>query len=165
MKLDSLEKLYAHELKDLWSASKQAQQALPSMIEAADDQELKQTLTAYSKAYDDRIERLETIFDGMDFEPRGHRCKGMSGLVDEAKDLLQAEATPEVRDAGIIASTQRIHHYEMAGYGVARTYAEKLGEQAAADLLQKTLDEAGDANRALTRLAERRINFEALVTA
>lgn len=159
MNLDSLKKLYVHELKDLHSAERQILDALPAMAEAAKDDGLKQAFKDHMTETEEHISRLETIFKGLKFEPGGHHCKGMEGLISEGKDMLKSDVDKDVQDAGLIAAAQRVEHYEMAGYGVARTYAEKLGEFDAADLLQKTLDEEGAADRKLSRLAERRINF------
>ena len=163
MKLESLKSLYVHELKDLYSAETQIQEALPRMIEAADDEGLKDALRSHLKETRDQIGRLETIFEDLEYSPRGHRCKGMEGLIREGEDLLKDVADDDVLDAAIISASQRIEHYEMAGYGVARAYAEKLGDYSAADLLRKSLEEEGAADRKLTDLAERRINFEAAV--
>lgn len=162
MKIDSLEKLYVHELKDLWSAENQVVDVLPRVIEAVRDDELRKALVEHQDDTEGQIGRLNTIFDALDFGPRGHHCDGMEGLLKELKDALETDVE-EVRDAMIIAAMQRVEHYEMAGYGVARTFARKLGEQDAADLLQKSLEEEGQADRDLTRIAETRINFEALV--
>ncbi len=102
------------------------------------------------------------MFEDLDYEPGGHRCRGAEGLIAEASEVLARGLDDEVQDAALVSAAQRIEHYEMAGYGVARTYAEKLGRSEDADLLQKTLDEEGATDRRLTRLAERRLNFVAM---
>ena len=163
MKLESLRKLYIHELKDLYSAENQILDALPKMIEATGDKDLRKALEKHGKQTEKQIKRLEKIFKGLDAKPGGHKCRGMEGLLKEASDILKADADPDVRDAGIVAASQRVEHYEMAGYGVARTFAEKLGDYKAADLLQETLNEEALADQTLTRLAERKLNFEAMV--
>lgn len=163
MKLDSLKKLYVHQLKDLFSAENQIVDALPKMVQAAADDDLKQAFADHLEETKEQVKRLETIFAGLDFGPHGEHCDGAAGLIKEAEGLMKGEIEQPVLDAGLIAAAQRVEHYEMAGYGCARTYAEKLGYQDAADLLQKTLDEEAGANQKLTRLAERRLNFEALV--
>ncbi len=164
MKLESLEKLFVHELKDLHSAESQMIEALPKMIEAANDEGLKRAFRSHLEETRKQLSRIEKIMEGTEFSPRGSRCKGMEGLIEEGSDIIKKpDIEPDVLDAALIAAAQRIEHYEMAGYGVARTYAEKLGRYDAADLLQKTLDEEGAADRELSRLAERRINFEAAV--
>jgi ferritin-like metal-binding protein YciE len=160
--MDSLKKLWVHELKDLYSAENQIIEALPRVIDAVQDDELKKAYQDHEKKTREHVKRLETIFSGLDFEPGGHRCVGMEGLLKEVKDILNGDVDEGVVDAALVAATQRIEHYEIAGYGVARTFAEKLGERDAADLLQKTLEEEGLADITLTRLAERRLNFEAM---
>ncbi len=163
MKLDSLEKLFVHQLKDLFSAENQIVDAMPQMIDAISDDELRTSFEDHLAETKTQIARLEEIFSKMDFGPHGERCQGAAGLIEEAKGLLKADTEPPVLDAGLVAAAQRIEHYEMAGYGCAVAFAEKLGNQHAADLLRKTLDEEAAANRNLTRLAERSLNFEALV--
>ena len=101
-------------------------------------------------------------FKSLDFEPGGHKCAAMEGLIKEGAGLMKSDVSPRVLDAALVAAVQRVEHYEMAGYGTARAYAEKLGEHKAADELQKTLNEEGHANQTLTRLAERSINFLAM---
>ena len=164
LKLDSLKKLYIHELKDLHSAESQILDSMPRMIEAVSDKGLKKALQTHQKQTERQVKRLEKIFGSLDARPGGHKCRGMEGLLKEAKDLLEADSEPEVLDAAIVAATQRVEHYEMAGYGVARTYAEKLGDYKAADLLQETLNEEANADQTLSRLAERHLNFQAMST-
>lgn len=163
MNLDSLSKLYVHELKDLYSAEKQLIDALPKMIAAASNKDLKQALKDHLVATRRQVQRLDRIFARVDFSPRGHKCKGMEGLIKEGASLLKEDSEPDVLDAAIIAAAQHVEHYEMAGYGVARTYAEKLGDYKAADLLQKSLEEEAQADRQLSRIAERTVNFQAMV--
>jgi len=162
MKMESLHKLYVHQLKDIYSAESQMLQAIPKMAEAAKDDELTQAFHDHLKETKQHIERLQQIFKGLDFEPGGHKCKAMEGLIQEATDLVNEDIEPAVIDAGLIAAAQRIEHYEIASYGSARAYAEKLGFAEAADLLDKTLQEEGETDRQLSRLAERRINFLAM---
>jgi ferritin-like metal-binding protein YciE len=163
MKLESLHKLWIHELKDLHSAETQILEALPKLAAASSHDELQTALGEHLKETRTHVARLEKIFKGLDFEATGQRCKGMEGLLEEGKGILTAEAEPMVRDAGIIAACQRVEHYEIAGYGTAAAYAEILGEHEAAKLLQETLDEESAADTRLTRLARKRINFEAMV--
>lgn len=163
MNLDSLRKLYVHELKDLYSAEQQIVDALPKMIAGAGNKDLKKALKEHLEVTRKQAKRLEKVFAGMDFSPRGSKCEGMAGLLKEGASLLKEKADPDVLDAAIIAAAQRVEHYEIAGYGVARTYAEKLGDYKAADLLQQSLEEEAQADRHLSRLAERTINFQAMV--
>jgi len=159
MKLDSLEKLFVQELKDLYSAETQLLEAIPKMEAAATDTGLKEAFASHLKETQNHVARLEAIFTKMDFQPGGHRCMAMEGLIQEGTELMSSDVTHHVLDAALIAAAQRVEHYEMAGYGTARAYAEKLGDHEAADTLQQTLNEEGHANQALTRLAERKINY------
>jgi len=163
MKIETLKDLFHHELKDLWSAEDQITRALPKMIDAASDKELLTALSEHLKATREHRRRIEAICEEQGWGPRGHKCVGMEGLIKESEDLLKDDLPTEVRDAAIIGAAQRVEHYEIAAYGTARTYAEKLGLTSAADRLQTTLEEEGEADRLMTRLAERRINFEAMV--
>lgn len=163
MNLDSLTKLYVHELKDLYSAEKQLVEALPKMISAASNKDLKKALKDHLAETRRQVQRLDKVFARTEYSPRGHKCVGMEGLIKEGASLLKEDSEPDVLDAAIIAAAQRVEHYEMAGYGTARTYAEKLGDYKAADLLQENLEEEAQADRLLSRLAERTINFQAMV--
>ncbi len=162
MKLESLEKLFVHELKDLHSAESQILKALPEMEKAASHDELKAAFAKHYKETKVHVQRLESIFKGLEFEPGGHKCKAAEGLIAEGKDMIEAEAEDAVRDAGLIGAAQRVEHYEMAAYGTAVALAEKLGMQEAADTLRLTLEEEGKTDRDLTALAERVVNFKAL---
>ena len=165
LKLDSLEKLYVMELKDLYSAENQLLDALPKIIDAVSDECLKTAFQKHLKETNQQVARLEKIFSKMEFSPDGHKCEGMAGLLKEGEELMKAKDIDDhVRDAALIAAAQRCEHYEMAGYGTARTYAEKLGDYEAADLLQETLNEEGATDQHLSRIAERSINFQALVS-
>ncbi|QDT04699.1 hypothetical protein K227x_30930 [Rubripirellula lacrimiformis] len=162
MILDSLSKLYVHELKDLYSAETQLLAALPKMEAAATNDDLKKCFADHLSETKTHAKRLESIFADLDFEPGGHKCVAMAGLIEEGEGLINSDIEPHVLDAGLIAAAQRVEHYEMAGYGTARAYADKLGNHDAAEVLQLTLNEEGLANQKLTRLAERKINFLAL---
>lgn len=162
MKLDTLHKLFVHELKDLHSAETQLLEALPKMEAAAHNPDLKKAFTSHLKETQGHVKRLETIFRGLEFSPNGHKCAAMEGLIEEGEELLKSELPQPILDAALIAAAQRVEHYEMSGYGTARAHAEQLGMYEAADQLQQTLDEEGQANQKLTRLAERKINFLAM---
>jgi ferritin-like metal-binding protein YciE len=163
MKMTTLEDLFHHELKDLYNAEKQLTKALPKMAKAATNQQLKDAFETHLKETEGQIERLEKLFARLDIGARGTKCKAMEGLIEEGKDVLEAEMADDVRDAALIAAAQRVEHYEMAGYGCARTYAQMLGFPEAAELLQQTLDEEGAADKKLTAIAMERVNEEALV--
>ncbi len=163
MKIDSLKKLFVHELKDLYSAEKQILSHMDKVIDKTTDPKLNTALSEHRDLTRTHVERLESIFEALDHEPGGKKCKGMEGLLKEADDVL-AETTADAagRDAGIIAAAQRVEHYEMAGYGTARTYARMLGKDDLAETLQKTLDEEADADEKLTRIAEYVVNPKAI---
>lgn len=165
MKLATLHDLYVDELKDLYNAEHQLLKALPKMAKAASDPSLAKAFTNHLGETQTQIERLEKIFEKLDTSPKGRTCKAMKGLLEEGKDVMADDADPMVMDAALIASAQRVEHYEMAGYGCVRTYARLLGYDQAADLLQQTLDEEGAADKKLTKLAETVINAEAVAPA
>ncbi len=161
MPLNSLHDLYVEELKDLYSAENQLLKALPQMAKKATAKELKAAFTEHLGVTQTQIERLTQIFTELDVSPKGKKCKAMEGLVAEGKDVIDETGNPSVIDAALIASAQRVEHYEMAGYGCVRTFANLLGYTDAVALLQETLDEEGDADKKLTELAETIINVEA----
>ncbi|MBV8267044.1 MAG: ferritin-like domain-containing protein [Planctomycetaceae bacterium] len=163
MKIESLRDLYIEELQDLYSAENQIVKALPKMAKAASHQELQAAFTEHLEQTKGHVERLETIFKGLDELPKGKTCKAMEGLIKEGEDMVKAKAEPSVHDAGLIAAAQRVEHYEIAGYGTVRTYARLLKEGEAAGLLQQTLDEEAATDKKLTQLAESVINAEAAV--
>lgn len=161
MELATLKDLYVDELKDLYSAENQLTKALPKMAKAATEPALKKAFEHHLEQTKGHIERLEQIFTALDEKPTGKVCKAMKGLVEEGDEMIAEEAEPSVKDAGLISSAQRVEHYEMAGYGCVRTYAQELGETKAAALLQKTLEEEAQTDEALTKLAVKVINVKA----
>lgn len=161
MKMETLQALYIEELKDLYSAENQLSKALPKMAKTASSAELREAFEEHLAETQVHIDRLESIFKTLDASPKGKKCKGMEGLLLEGKDMMEEEGDESVIDAGLIAAAQRVEHYEMAGYGCARTYARLLGFDQAADQLQTTLEEEGACDRRLTELAETVINLEA----
>jgi len=161
VKLQTLEDLLVKELRDLYSAEKQLIRALPKMAKAANSEALREALQEHLEVTKEQAARLEQIFDQLGISSRGPKCEAMEGLIAEGEELLEQEGAPAVMDAGIISAAQRVEHYEMAGYGSARTFARLLGHDEMAETLQKTLDEEGDANEKLTELAESEINVEA----
>jgi len=160
MELSSLEDLLVEELKDLYSAENQLLKAIPKMAKAATSKTLKSGFEKHLKQTEGHVERLEQVCELFDVSPKGKKCKAMEGLIEEGADVIKEDAEPEVKDAALIAAAQRVEHYEIAGYGCVRTYAKLLGNDKAARLLQQTLDEEGDTDKALTKLAET-INVEA----
>jgi ferritin-like metal-binding protein YciE len=160
MKLSSLKDLYLEQLGDLYDAERQIIQALPGMIDAASSEDLKRGLTEHLEVTKAQAGRLEKIFAGLNQTPKGEKCKGIEGVIAEGSDLIDRIDDPDVRDAAIIASAQRVEHYEMAGYGTARTYAGLLGLEQDSQLLRQTLDEEKEADQKLTALASQ-INVNA----
>ena len=153
MEINSLQELYVEQLKDLYDAEHQIMKALPKMIDKADSEELKDALSEHLEVTKQQANRIERVFIDMGEKAKAAKCKGMQGVLAEGDDLVGDIEDPNVRDAAIIAAAQRVEHYEMAGYGTARTYAAQLGEDEAADLLQQTLDEEKEADKKLTQLA------------
>jgi ferritin-like metal-binding protein YciE len=157
---NTLKDLYVDELKDLYDAEHQIIKALPKMIEAASSEELQSALTEHLEITRTQAERIEQIFESMGEKAKAKKCKGMEGVIKEGSEVIEENDDEQVRDAGIIAAAQRVEHYEMAGYGTARTYATLLGEDEAAELLEQTLNEEKEADEKLSQLAEQ-INVEA----
>src|SRR5688572_21715801 len=141
MELDTLRDLYIHELKDLYSAEKQIIRALPKMAKAATNRQLAAAFNQHLTQTKKQAERLEQILESHGESTRGPKCAGMEGLLTEGDEMATEDAEDEVRDAGLIAAAQRVEHYEIAGYGCARTYAEELGDKRGAKLLDTTLRE------------------------
>jgi len=162
MKLDSLEKLYISELQDLFSAENQILKALPKMAKAASSPELQAAFKEHLEQTKGQVERLQKIFDRMEKSPKGKKCKAMEGLLEEGEELMKEDAAPVVLDAGLIAAAQRVEHYEMAGYGTVRTFAQHLNLEEDAKLLQETLNEEEETDKKLTELAESVINVQAV---
>ncbi len=164
MAVDSLESLFLHELKDVYSAEQQVLKALPKLIKAVKAAELATALKEHLTATKVHAERLQQILKAYGAKPAGPKCKGMEGVLAEGDEILKEDMPPEVRDAAIISASQRVEHYEMAAYGCLRTFAKVLGDLPSAQLLQTTLDEEADADRKLTQLAEFAINIRASKT-
>ena len=162
MKMKSFEDLFHHELKDLYSAEKQLTKALPKMAKAASNEELRQAFEDHLQETETQLERLEQIFKQLEIPTtRVQKCKAMEGLIEEGKEILEEDMEPELLDAALICAAQRVEHYEIAGYGCARTFAQRLGLGEIADLLQTTLDEEGNTDKRLTEIAESMVNQEA----
>lgn len=163
MKMKTLADLLAHELKDLYSAEKQLTKALPKMVKAATSESLQEAFSTHLEETEQQIVRLEEVMEMLEVPTRGPKCKAMEGLIEEGKHVLEEEMDDDVRDAALIAAAQRVEHYEIAGYGCARTFAEMLGHSEVAELLQQTLDEEKSADEKLTQIAMDHINEEAAV--
>jgi len=158
MKLQTLQDLFVEEIRDLYNAEQQVAKALPKMEKAAHSPELQNAYRMHLDQTKNQVERLKQIFGDLKLPVRGKTCKGMEGIISEGEELLKEDADPDVRDAGLIASAQKVEHYEISSYGTARTYAKQLGYTNAARLLQQTLEEERQTDEKLTSLAERSIN-------
>lgn len=163
MSANSLHELYVEQLQDLYNAEQQIIKALPKMIEEVQSDELRNALTEHLEVTRTQATRIETICEELGEDPENEKCKGMEGVLKEGSDLLK-EVSEHVKNAAIIASAQRVEHYEMAGYGTARTYARLLGFEEAAGMLEQTLEEEKLADETLSELAEK-LNAEALEAA
>jgi ferritin-like metal-binding protein YciE len=162
METNSLRELYVEHLRDLYSAENQITKALPRMAKKAGSEELKQAFEEHLQQTENQIARLERIFTNIEKGPRGKKCVGMEGLIEEGKEVMSEKMEAEVMDAALIAAAQKVEHYEIAAYGTVRAYAELLGEEEAMQLLTETLEEESATDQKLTEIAESTINVEAL---
>ena len=161
MELETLKDLYIHELKDLYSAENQLLKALPKMAKAATNDKLAKGFNDHLSQTEEHAARLETILGSHDEITRGPKCKGMEGLLEEGKEMIEEDADEEVRDAGLISAAQRVEHYEMAGYGCAIAYAQTLGHKDDVKVLKQTIGEEGATDKALTKIALSVVNLKA----
>jgi ferritin-like metal-binding protein YciE len=160
-KLQTLDDLLVDQLQDLYDAEKRLTKALPKMAEAATNAQLKQAFETHLGQTEGHVDRLKTVFKLLNKRPKATPCEAMKGLIKEGEHMINADGDSDVRDAALIAAAQRVEHYEIAGYGSARTFAEQLGKAEAADLLQQTLDEEGKTDKTLTQIAQQTINRRA----
>lgn len=158
---NSLQKLYVEQLKDLYNAENQLVKALPKMAKAARSEALREGFEQHLQQTKGHVQRLEQIFGAMDENPKGRKCAGMQGLVQEGEEVIEENSDGDALDAGLIAAAQRVEHYEIAGYGCVRTFAELLGESEAVNLLQQTLDEEKETDEKLTEIGKE-VNTEAM---
>ncbi len=150
----TLNDLYIEQLRDLYNAEQQLVQALPKMASAATNRELQEAIQDHLEETHEQIQRLNTIFAELGVGASGEMCAAMRGLVEEGEKAISEHMDPDVRDAALIASAQRVEHYEIAGYGTVRSFAKQLGFGNQADILQVSLDEEGAADKRLTKIAE-----------
>lgn len=163
MNLDTLKQLYVNELRDLYNAENQLIKALPKMAKGASSEELKEAFEKHLEQTKGQVQRLEEVFEEIDEKPKGKTCQAMKGLIEEGSEVLKANGEDSVIDAGIIVAAQKVEHYEMAGYGSVRAFAQLLGKEKSVGLLQQTLDEESGANELLNKLAEDIVNPEAVM--
>jgi ferritin-like metal-binding protein YciE len=160
-KLSSLDDLLVHELQDVYNAEAQILKALPKMTKVASSPDLKAAFEEHRVQTEGQVTRLEQVFELLGMSPKGRKCEGMAGLLEEGKSVMEQEAEPSVKDAALIASAQKVEHYEIAAYGCLCTYAEMLGYDQVHELLGRNLDEEETTDQRLTALAESVINPEA----
>lgn len=153
MSLENLHDLFVHELQDLHDAENQLLKALPLMAQAAKSPQLKKAFEMHLRETQEQIRRLEQVFKSLDESPQGKTCKGMQGLIAEAKEELGEDADPAVMDAALIVAAQKVEHYEIAGYGSVCTFARVLEYHDAARLLKQTIAEEEATDKKLTELA------------
>ena len=158
---NSLEDLLVDQLQDLYDAETRLVSALPKMADAASDTQLKSAFKNHLTETKHQVNRLEQAFKLMNLDVKGKSCEAMKGLVKEGEEMISAKGDAAIKDAALIAAAQRVEHYEMAGYGSARTFAQRCGRHDVADLLQQTLDEEGNADKKLTQIAETWVNASA----
>lgn len=161
--MESMQKLYLEELRDVYDAEQQLVEALPKMAKNASHKQLRTAFEEHLAITQEQVRRLETIFDNLGEKPSGKKCKGMQGLLEEGEEIMKQKGDPDVKDAAMISAAQRVEHYEIAAYGSLRTYANELGLKDHAELLQRTLDEEGNTDKRLTQLATSRVNRDATV--
>jgi ferritin-like metal-binding protein YciE len=155
MKIRELSDVFEHELKDIYDAEHQITQALPKMKKAASSADLQKALDQHLEQTKGHIERLEKVFDMVGVSADRKTCKGMKGIISEGEELIKENDPCEALDAALITAAQRVEHYEIAAYGALRNYAMRLDHADAAELLQQTLDQEGETNKKLTKLAEK----------
>ncbi len=155
MSVDSIEKLFIAELKDLYSAENQITKALPKMVKSAKSSDLKKAFETHLQETEGQIERLVRICEMLGTSPKGKACEGMKGVLGEGSSMLEESEAGDVRDAALISAAQRVEHYEMAAYGSVRAYAELLGQTEAAKLLEETLEEEKAADQKLTSISQK----------
>ena len=163
MNLDTLKELYVEELRDLYNAENQLIKALPKMAKEASSDELKEAFEKHLEQTKGHVQRLEQVFEELGEKTKGKTCQAMKGLIEEGSEVLKADGEDSVLDAAIIVAAQKVEHYEIASYGSVRTFAQLLGQNKSAELLQQTLDEESEANELLNKLAEDIVNPEALM--
>ncbi len=161
MQMESLQELLVHDLRDLYSAENQLLKAMPRMVKKATNPDLKKAIETHMRETEGHVQRLQKVFEKLGKKPTGKKCAAMEGLIEEGKEMMGEDMEEDTMDAALIAVAQKIEHYEIASYGTVRTWAQLMGDEQTAKLLQQTLDEEGKTDKLLTELAESSINIEA----
>ncbi|MGA3129753.1 MAG: ferritin-like domain-containing protein [Terracidiphilus sp.] len=153
--VNTIEKLFVEELKDIYSAENQITKALPKMVKAATSDDLKAAFEHHLRETEGQIQRLDQVFETLGVSPKGKTCDGMKGVLAEGEEVLKETEKGDVRDAALISAAQRVEHYEMAAYGTVRTYAERLGKKQIVGVLEETLEEEKAADKKLTEISQK----------
>jgi ferritin-like metal-binding protein YciE len=161
MEMDSLQELLVDEMRDLYSAENQLLKALPKMSKKASNAQLKKAFETHTRETEGHVQRLQKAFEKLGKKPTGKKCAAMEGLIEEGKEMMGEDMDDDTMDAALIAIAQKVEHYEIASYGTVRTWAQQVGDDQLAKVLQQTLDEEGKTDKLLTELAESVINVEA----
>jgi ferritin-like metal-binding protein YciE len=159
--MQNLTDVLSDELKDMYSAENQILKALPKMAKASDG-ELRNAFQQHEQQTRTHVQRLEQICQDLNMSPKGKKCAGMQGIIEEGSDVLSASGNKQAMEAALIGAAQRVEHYEIAAYGTARTHAQQLGYGNAANLLEQTLREERQTDDKLTQIAENRINPQSM---
>jgi ferritin-like metal-binding protein YciE len=158
----NLEALFRHHLKDMYFAEQEIAKGMPALVQAAESDELRSAFETHARETQGQIERLEQIFDSLGEKPQGTPCEGIVGILREGQKVLGTFADGEAFEAALIAAAQAIEHYEIARYGTLRAWAEQLGYEDAAELLEESLAEETDTDEILTEIADAAVNEEAI---
>jgi ferritin-like metal-binding protein YciE len=161
-KQKTMRDLMIEELRDIYNAEQQAVRAYPRLMKAISSDTLKQAMETHLDETKEQVERLQKAFEHLEMNARGKACHAMEGLVDEAREIVEMDLAPEVKDAALIAAAQKIEHYEIASYGTVVAYADALGLQEVADLLRQTLEEEKQTDQRLNKLAIEDVNQKAM---
>jgi ferritin-like metal-binding protein YciE len=162
MKIATMEDLFLEQIEDLYDAEQRLVKAIPKMAKASSTPELREAFDSHLEQTTGHVDRLEQIFAQLQKSAKAETCKAMKGLIEEGEEIVDNTDQSPLRDAGLIAAANRVEHYEIAAYGSARTFAETLGLDSAAALLEETLEEEKEADEKLTSIAESLVNCEAL---
>lgn len=158
---NSFQDLFVDQIKDLYDAENRLTEALPKMADAANSSQLRQAILDHLRETQGHVSRLEQVFSAVNVEPKRETCDAMKGLIAEGETMIKAKGDPTIKDAALIAAAQRVEHYEISGYGTARSFAQRLGLTQAANLLQQTLNEEKAADEKLNTIAESSVNRQA----
>ncbi len=161
MKMQNLTDVLADELKDMYSAENQILKALPKMAKSSEG-DLRTAFRQHEEQTRTHVQRLEQICKDLNVSPKGKKCAGMQGIIEEGSEVLSAQGDKQAMEAALIGAAQRVEHYEIAAYGTAKTHAHQLGYESAANLLDQTLREERQTDDRLTQIAENQINPQSM---